>query len=227
MIGVFDSGVGGLTAIDEIRKLCPTADVCFFADKTNAPYGTKTQSELLELVKNDIIKLKSLGADKILMACCTASTVHRYLPYEMKELSVPIIAPTAKEAARVTKNGKIGVIATAATAASGAFKTELSQLANVKEVFELPLQSLVSLVEGGVCDGTVKKPEKDALYKMLLPMRERKVDTLILGCTHFPHLEKTIGECLPDVKLVSSSREGAKEILKTIYSRGAGKTIYL
>lgn len=227
MIGVFDSGVGGLTAIAQIRKMNPHVDVCFFADRENAPYGTKTEKELLELVKADIRKLRCFGADKILMACCTASTVHRHLPSEMKNISVPIIAPTAKEAARVTKYGKIGVIATRATVASGAFRGELSHFSNVTEIFELPLQRLVSLVEGGASDQSVTRAEKDEICRMLLPIREKEVDTLILGCTHFPHLEETIGEFLPKVKLVSSSLEGAKEILKNTSPVGTGKTFYL
>ena len=227
MIGVFDSGAGGLSAIAEIRKLSPEADVCFFADKKNAPYGTKTPQELLRLVKYDIIKLRNFGANKILMACCTASTVYSSLPKEMREISVPIILPTAKEAARVTKHGSVGVIATEATVASQAFTKQLSRFSSVKEVFELPLQRLVALVEGGASDNGITKAEKDELYKMLLPIREKKLDTLILGCTHFPHLEREIEDCLPKVKLISSSREGAREILKNTSPKESGKTFYL
>ena len=227
MIGVFDSGMGGLTAIAEIRKLAPTADVCFFADKENAPYGTKSREELLKLVKDDITRLRRFGAERILMACCTASTVHRYLPREMRDIAEPIILPTAREAARVTRRGRVGVIATEATVASGAFTEELSRFSNVKEIFELPLQKLVSLVEGGVCDKCITQGEKDELCKMLIPIRERELDTLILGCTHFPHLERTIGKCLPGLKLISSSRAGALEILKTTSPKGTGKTFYI
>ena len=227
MIGVFDSGVGGLTAITEIRRIAPTADVCFFADVKNAPYGTKSQEELLRLVKADVTKLRFFGAERILMACCTASTVHRYLPPEMRAIAEPIILPTARKAAGVTKSGIVGVIATEATVASGAFTKELSRFQNVKKTYELPLQRLVTLVEGGARDKKITASEKDELYKMLLPIREIEVDTLILGCTHFPHLEEEIGSLLPDVKLVSSSREGAIEILKTTSSQGTGKTFYI
>ena len=227
MIGVFDSGIGGLTAVAEIRKVAPNADVCFFADKKNAPYGTKSPDELIALVKADIKKLRLFGADRILMACCTASTVHRYLPRTMRDIAEPIILPTAREAAKVTSCGRVGVIATEATVASGAFSRELSRFTSVKEVFELPLQGLVSLVESGACDKSITQAEKDELCRMLLPIRERKLDTLILGCTHFPHLEGTIGALLPGLKLISSSREGAKEILKTTSPRGTGKTFYI
>jgi len=227
MIGVFDSGAGGLTAISEIRRLAPMADVCFFADRKNAPYGTKGRNELIRLVKADIERLRLFGAERILMACCTASTVHRYLPAETRAIAEPIILPTAREAARVTADGRIGVIATEATVASGAFSKALSRFANVKEIFELPLQALVSLVERGARDNRVTKKEKNELRKMLLPIKESGVDTLILGCTHFPHLEAEIGDCLPGVKLVSSSREGAIEVLKTTSPHGTGKTYYI
>ena len=227
MIGVFDSGAGGLSALAEIRRIAPLVDVCFFADRKNAPYGTKTPRELLGLVKDDIIRLRNFGAKRILMACCTASTVHGSLPKEMREISVPIILPTAKEAARVTKNGSVGVIATEATVASHSFLGALSHLSTVKDVFELPLQRLVAIVEGGASDGNIAKNQKDELYRMLLPVRDSGVDTLILGCTHFPHLEKEIGDCLPRVRLISSSREGAKEILKNTSPEETGKTFYL
>ena len=227
MIGVFDSGMGGLTAIAEIRKIAPNADVCFFADRENAPYGTKSPRELLRLVKADLTKLRRFGADRILMACCTASTVHHYLPSEMREIAEPIISPTARKAAKVTRHGRIGVIATEATVASRAFSRELSHFSNVSEVFELPLQNLVSLVESGAGDKTVAQAEKDEICRMLTPIRERKLDTLILGCTHFPHLERTIGACLPELKLISSSREGAIEILKSTSPQGTGKTFYI
>ncbi len=226
MIGVFDSGAGGLTAISELRRLMPSADICFFADRKNAPYGTKSRRELIKLVRRDILKLYRAGADKILMACCTASTVYDCLPPEMRVLTLPIIEPTAKEAARISAHGRIGVIATEATVSSGAFSKALSKFPTVKEVYELPLQRLVTLVEGGAVDGRLKSHERDELSRLLSPMKN-KIDTLILGCTHFPHLEREISGCLSNVRLVSSSREGAREISKLTKNKGTGKTIFL
>lgn len=227
MIGVFDSGAGGLTAIAELRKINPSVDVCFLADYKNAPYGTKKQSDLVYLVKNDILRLQAAGADKILMACCTASTIHRLLPPYMKPLTLPIISPTAKEAARVTKNGRIGVIATLATVHSGEFTKELLKHKNVKSVIELPTQELVSFVECGASDRHISQADRANIYNILKLLRLSGIDTLILGCTHFAHLEREIGCCLPGVRLVNSSREGAKEIIKEMNSYGKGKTVYL
>lgn len=227
MIGVFDSGAGGLTALTEIRQRSPFADICFFADYQNAPYGTKKRSELISLVSEDILKLRAAGADKILMACCTASTVYEYLPREMRNISLPIIEATALEAALTTRNGKIGVIATNATVSSRAFTKALSRHKEVKAVFELATQDFVYAVESGVCDGSVTGKERDMLFCTLTPLRQKGIDTLILGCTHFARLEKEIGGVLPGASVISSSREGAKEILKNYTLRGSGKTIYL
>ena len=227
MIGVFDSGAGGITAIKELRKILPSADICFLADRKNAPYGTKTPSELVKLVKCDISRLYSAGADKILMACCTASTVYPLLPRSMQKIAIPIISPAAREAIITTQNGKIGVIATERTVRSGAFTRILSKSPTVKSVIELPIQPLVTLVESGCTDERVNETQRDEISRLLRPFREAKIDTLILGCTHFPHLELTIGGCLPQVRLVSASKEGAREIIKTATHGGTGKTLYL
>ena len=227
MIGVFDSGSGGLTAISEIRKLAPNADICFFADRKNAPYGTKTKGELIRLVKTDIKILERCKVDKILMACCTASTVYPCLPKNMRRIAVPIIEPTAREAARVTKSGKVGVIATDATVASGAFTSELGRYKSVLSVREIRAQKLVALIEGGVTDSTITKSGRRELLRILSPLFEEDIDTLILGCTHFPHLEEEIARCFPSLKIVNPSREGAKKILENVSTAGTGRTLYL
>lgn len=226
MIGIFDSGAGGLTALSELRRLLPSADICFFKDVKNAPYGTKSRRELIKLVERDILKLYRTGADKILMACCTASTVYECLPDKMKKISLPIIEPTARAAAKISTQGKIGVIATEATVSSGAFSKALWKFSTVKEVHELPLQRLVGMVEEGSVDGRLKSAERDELSRLLSPMKN-KIDTLILGCTHFPHLELEISGCLPGVRLVSSSREGARELGRLSKNRGKGRTFFL
>ena len=227
MIGVFDSGAGGLTAIAELRRLQPCCDVCFYADRANAPYGTKSRREIIRLVTRDIYKLLSAGADRILMACCTASTVYPYLPRDMREVAYPIIAPAAREAARSTENGKIGVIATRHTAACGAFKKEILRHGALS-VTEICAQSLVSLVESGIKDGSMTEPARAELLNILTPIKTAGVDTLILGCTHFPHLKREIAGILPGVRLINPSREGAKEIIKTCPFRyGKGITVYL
>ena len=227
MIGVFDSGDGGLSAVAEIRRIAPNADIVFFADRQNAPYGTKTKKELIRLVCADIIKLSKAGADKILMACCTASTVHPFLPRSMQKIALPIIELAAAAGSDATKNGRIGVIATDYTVASGAFSKALSKHMGITHVYEQPMQTLVYEVESGVCDRNIKDAERARLRRMLRPMKDKKIDTLILGCTHFAHLEREIGNCLPNVKIINTSREGAKGIIQGLDPRGKGRTVYL
>ncbi len=227
MLGVFDSGEGGIAALREIRSRMPCADIVFLADRKNAPYGTKTKKELLRLVGSVIERLSESGADRILMACCTASTVYGDLPRALRERAIPIIAPAAREAALATESGKIGVIATEHTVRSGAFCKELRKYRGVKAVYSLALQELVARVESGLCDSRCGEVETGELYRMLSPIREKGIDTLILGCTHFSRLENAIGRCLPRVRLISPAREGAKEIIKGLSSKGKGQTVYI
>ena len=227
MLGIFDSGVGGLTALCELRKIHPTLDLCFLSDFENAPYGTKSRKELIALVKKDITRLIDAGADKILMACCTASSVHPYLPQEMQRISVPIISPTARDASYATQNGKVCVIATNATVNSEAFPRELSRYKNIKRVFSLKTQELVTLVESGYDDRNITENQRERIVRLLSPIKDTDADTLILGCTHFPRLTKTIAGILPKMKLISSSYSGAVEIAKDVPRYQCGETIYL
>lgn len=227
MIGIFDSGVGGLTVMTELRKLLPQADICYFADKKNAPYGTKTRRELIRLVKRDILRLKAAGADRILIACCTAGTVYEALPESMQTSAVPLIRPTACEAAAATVNGKICVIATEATVRSKVFSSLLYKQSSVREVLEIPAQELVTMIESGMRDGKVTEHERVRLISLLAPVKRFGADVLILGCTHFPHIEKEISDILGGVKIISSSRAGAAEMAKLAEDYGSGKTVFL
>ena len=226
MIGIFDSGVGGLTALAELRRLLPHTDMIYLADRKNAPYGTKSEEQILSLAENCIKRLTAAGAEKILIACCTASTLHRWLPDEVQRITTPIIAPAARAAVKVS-HGKIAVIATEATVRSHAFaKAIISERAC--EVCEYAAQALVSLVEGGASDRIpLTVEQKNTISHILSPIRESGADTLILGCTHFPHLARQISKMLPEVNLISPSLEGALEIAKSTEDRGGGRTVFL
>ena len=226
MIGVFDSGAGGLTAVKELRRLMPTADIAFFPDRKNAPYGKKTTNELIPLVGRDIEILISHGADVVLMACCTASTVYPFLEEGLRRVAIPIIEPTAKAAAADTKNGRVAVIATETTVHSGAFKKSLIAL-GTPNILEIPASDLVTAVERGERDGHLTETGEALLDRYLKEVISYGADTLILGCTHFPHLEGEIRKRLPRVKIISSSREGAKETLKSLRTQGSGRTVYI
>ena len=226
MIGVFDSGVGGLTALAELRRLLPRTDMIYLADREHAPYGTKSEEEILSLAENCIKRLITAGAERILIACCTASTLHSRLTEGARRIATPIIAPAARAAQRVSR-GRIAVIATEATVRSHAFRRAILGEGRC-EVAEYATQELVAMVESGASD---RKPltlgERSTLSRLLAPIKASRADTLILGCTHFPHLRGHIASMLPEVKLISPSREGALEIARSTEDRGGGRTIFL
>ena len=226
MIGIFDSGAGGITAIREVRRLSDAADIAFFPDRHHAPYGTKSPEELIPLVERDVELLLSVGADTVLMACCTASTVHPYLRSDLKRVAIPIIEPTAKAAAAVTENGRIAVLATDATVRSGAFRKSLLKQGGFT-VYEFAARELVASVEGGARDGRLSKADEAILDGYVKAVSESGADTLILGCTHFPHLEGELKKRLPRVKIISSSREGALKLKSSTPFTGNGKTVYI
>ena len=217
--------MGALSAISEIRKLCPKQDVCYYCDRKNSPYGTKTKAELITLVERDVEILKNAGADSILMACCTASTVFDCLPEDIKGICTPILSPAAKRASELTKSGKIGVIATHRTVRSKAFSRLLYSFPSVEFVIEKEAQALVSLVERGVKDGRVTPEDERVISGILSGFEGENIDTLILGCTHFPFLAGEISRLMPNIQLVSPSREGAIEILKNTNGSGDGITV--
>ena len=207
-VGIFDSGVGGLSSLAYFRKLAPEVDTVFFADSENAPYGTKTQSELIELVSADIERLTALGCDKVLMACCSASTVHHLLPKRQRDVSIPIILPTARRACELSVGGGIGVLSTEATRKSGAFVKAIGGLRSEAHIVSASSGELVTLAEAGACDENLGAGGKRVLERALLPFFCERIDTLILGCTHFGRFRKTI-EAMLGVRAVNSATEGA------------------
>ena len=227
MTGIFDSGVGGLEAYFELRRLLPREDIIYLADRKNAPYGTKTRDELIALTKKDIKRLRDMGAGQVLIACCTASTVWGELSEWERKISTPIITPAARVAA---EGERIAVIATEHTVRSGAFGREIRKFSPNSEVFERAEQALVAMVESGSRDGRISTECKGELEKIVEWANEIRADTLVLGCTHFSHLELTLGKMLPCVKIVSPAREGARAIKEKITARNAtgnGREIYI
>ena len=225
MIGVFDSGVGGICAYKYLQEALPTRDIVYLADRKNAPYGTKTEDEILLFTKNNIRILSNLGCEAILIACCSASTVYPRLTEEEKLISLPIITPSARLAAEGGR--RITVIATRHTALSGAFRREIASFSDAF-VTEMCEQPLVTLVESGNRDGHLSEECTDYLLKMAERIKESKADSLILGCTHFSHLEYEIGRLLPKVRIISPARVGAEELIKKINNRREnGKIMYI
>ncbi len=225
MTGIFDSGVGGLAAYFELRRLLPSEDIIYLADRKNAPYGTKTKDELIALTKKDIKRLVGMGAERILIACCTASTVHGELDEFEQAVATPIITPASRVAA---EGKKIAVIATEHTARSGAFGREIKKFSPSAEVFEQAEQRLVALVEMGNRDGRLMGECLAEIERIAEWVKSVRADSLILGCTHFSHLELTLGEMLGGVRIINPAKEGARALWKKHGNthRERGLTVY-
>ena len=223
MIGIFDSGLGGLTAYRELQKLLPNEHFVYFGDTGRVPYGSRSHEILVKYTKQEINFLKSKGADAILAACGTVSSV--VLDEIKGEYEVPlfgVVDASVHEALAATKNGVIGVIGTGATVSSGAFEKKL-KAGGAKEVVSVACPLFVPLVENGYiardCEPT-RLIARDYLGKI----KESGADTLILGCTHFPIIADIIGDILPSVTLINSGEAAAKAVATAVQTTGGARS---
>ena len=209
-IGVFDSGLGGLTAVSALRRILPNENIIYLADTKNVPYGDKSRNELVALAESDVNFLLSKGVKLILIACGTVSstlTQEQMQKYGVRVVGV--IAPAAEAAVDKSKNRKIGVIATAASIKSGAYKKKMLEIEQSLEICAVACPKLVPLVESGKTEG---EQVREALCEYLEPLKEAGVDTLVLGCTHYPLLKKEIGALLPEATLIDVGERAASEV---------------
>lgn len=212
-IGIFDSGLGGLTSVKAVAEALPNEKIVYFGDTARVPYGDRSKETIIEYVKDDIEFLLSHNVKAIVIACNTADSLARP---EMEQIFripiVGVVGPAAKKAVQLTKNGKIGVIGTNATIQSNAYCKVIHEYNASAEVFSVACPLLVPLVE----EGRISKDDKvtrRVLKEYLLQFTEKDIDTLVLGCTHYPLLSGIIAEILPGVKLINSG-EAAVESLK-------------
>lgn len=210
-----------MNTVGYVKELYPEIDLVYLIDRPNAPYGIKSEKELIRLAERNIDELTDRGAERVLIACCTASTVYTKISKRHRELSIPIISPVADAARRATKTGSIGVIATRRTVASHAFGRAMPEM----RVSELAVQELVAMIDGGVNDSTVGEGEILTLKGILSPLFGKNIDTLVLGCTHFPSLISTFHTILAPLgvkSIIDSARIGADELARvTCRSRSA------
>lgn len=214
-IGIFDSGLGGLSICKEIVNLLPNESIIYLADSANAPYGEKSKEEILQLSIKNTELLLELGCKAIVVACNTATT--NAISTLRKQFDVPFIGiePATKSAALQTKSSKIGVLATEGTLKSELFLSTSEQFRDHLEIIETKGENLVRLIESGDIEET-----KPLLKKYILPMIELGVDNIVLGCTHYPFLIPLIRDIIPsNVIIVDSGRAVAKQTQKVLSSR--------
>lgn len=209
-IGVFDSGVGGLTVVKQLTREMPNEDIIYFGDTARVPYGTKSPSTIKKFSIENVLFLLNFNVKLIIIACNTSSAIG--LPFLSRYFSVPIIGvikPGAKAAIRSTRNGRVGVIGTTATISSKAYENEIKALNPKIRVYSKDCPLFVPLVEEGWADDGIVGI---AARKYLSPLKEKKIDTVILGCTHYPLLKASVQRIMGrSVKLVDSAEETAKE----------------
>lgn len=214
-IGIFDSGVGGLTVVKALINKLPGESFIYFGDTANIPYGNKTREQLFTYADRIISFLLKKDVRAIVVACGTHSSVT--LPVWEKKCKVPILGVVkagARAAARTTCNGKIGVIATAATTNSHAYMKNIKAFNSQTAVFENACSKLVPLIE----DGQLESEEtRAAVAEYLTPLMAEQIDTLVLGCTHYPFLAPVIQEFAGEgVKLVDPAYETIDQLKETL-----------
>ncbi len=214
-IGVFDSGLGGLTSVKELMKIVPGEDIVYFGDTGRVPYGTRSEETIIKYTKQDIAFLKSFDIKLILVACGTVSSVALPVICDKSVKIVGVVEPASKAAIKATKNKRIGVIGTSGTIKSNSYKKTIEEITPETKVFQQACPMFVPLVENGYFD---HEATKIIAKEYLKPLMEAKVDTIILGCTHYPLLKRVIGEIVgEDVILIDSGKAAAdyvKEILE-------------
>lgn len=210
-IGVFDSGMGGLTAVRQMIRLLPGEDIVYFGDTGRVPYGGRSVETIIRYARQDVAFLRSFDLKAIVIACGTVSTTA--LDVLKTENTIPILGvvqPAALSASRITKSGAIGVIGTKATIRSGAYEAAIRALLPNAKLTVQACPLLVPLVE----DGRVRRGDpvtERVVEEYLAPVKAAGVDTLVLGCTHYPLLMDVISDYMgKDVTLIDTGEEAAR-----------------
>lgn len=227
-IGVFDSGLGGLTVVRQLAQLLPNENIVYFGDTGRVPYGTRSAETITKYAQEDEQFLLAQNVKMIVAACGTVSSVAFHTGDNLPVPFLGVVEPAAKAAADSTRNNRIGIIGTSATVKSGAFDRAIHRHNPQAQVFSNPCPLLVSLVEAGwiQCDDIVTVT---AVKRYLEPLMEQQVDTLILGCTHYPVLKDIIRDIVgPDTLLIHPGEWAALAVREHLQasgkSNGSGKT---
>ena len=211
-VGIFDSGLGGLSAYTVLRSLMPEINIVYFADTGRNPYGTRTPERLRVMAEEDLSFLLNFGVKAIIAACGTMSA---NAPEVLKGCRVPVInvlEPSVRKMAGIPGSGPLAVLATDASIRSGAFAEKLRKSVPDREILPVACQDFVALCEAGI---TSEKDSRltETVSRYLAPVKEAGAEGVLLGCTHFDILEQAIRNYLgPEVKIVSAAACAAREM---------------
>lgn len=217
-IGIFDSGLGGLSVAREIRAVLPHENIIYFADSAHCPYGARDNNFIQERIISICDFLAQQKVKLIVVACNTASSAGLEMLRLRYQLPIVGMEPAVKPAAEVTQNGRVGVMATGATLNGQRFMSLLVKFSHGTNYYTQPCQGLVEMVEEGHIQGP---GVKDVLLQSLRPLLEREVDTIVLGCTHYPFLKKDIEYlCGPNIKVIDTGQAVARQVLRVLQGHG-------
>lgn len=221
-IGIFDSGLGGLTVVKAVMRQLPFEDIVYLGDTARVPYGTKSPESIVRFSKQNVSVLLKHKVKMVIIACNSSSS--HAVPALRKQFDVPIIGvigPGVRKAAAVTKNKKVGVIATPATILSGAYAGQLRKTKPGVKVYSQACPLFVPLVEEGWFD---RKVTREVAAEYLSGLKKSGIDTLILGCTHYPLLKKMLRRVMgPKVALIDSAQEVAGEAKRRLEELGLNR----
>ncbi len=211
-IGIFDSGLGGLTAVLEFSKILPNENIIYLGDTGRVPYGTRSDATILKYTKQDINFLCSNDVKYVVAACGTVSCIASVNPISCNVPFTGVLVPACLAAVKASKTKKIGIIGTSATINSKAYVNILNSLDSNLQVFSYSCPLFVPLVENGFTD------KNDAVTNLaiehyLFELKQKSIDTLILGCTHYPIIKDNISKFIgKEVKLIDPGKETAKYV---------------
>ncbi len=218
-IGVFDSGLGGLTAVRELMQILPGENIVYFGDTARVPYGTRSRDTIRTFAVQDLRFLLEQDLKAVLVACGTVSSVA--LPELQRMTEIPVIGvvqPTAVSACSATRNKKIGILGTSATVKSGSYQSAIQKIDPEITVTATACPLFVPLVENGYLEGPITEL---AAAEYIKPLQDAGVDTVILGCTHYPLLKPVLSKLFGDgVTLIDSGREAALALADILREKG-------
>ena len=214
-VGVFDSGVGGISVLRDLRALMPDEDFIYFGDGANAPYGEKSSGEIRVLAWNVVEKLLDRGIKALVIACNTATAAAAPLIRERLDMPVVAMEPALKPASACAHGGKVVVMATPLTLSLDKFKRLMSEYG--RDALPMPCPGLMDMVERGVVDG----PELD---ESLAGVREKigdvRVDAVVLGCTHYVFLRTAVERAFPGAQVIDGNGGTARQLKRLLEERG-------
>ena len=205
-IAVIDSGVGGISVLRELMRIMPNENYLYYGDSANAPYGQKTRDEVLRITQSNLEYLKQIGIKALVIACNTAtSAAVKTLRKDNPDMPIIGIEPAIKPPAFMLKNPRVLVMATPLTLREKKFCALVERFADKEEIIPLPCPGLVEIIERGELEG---EEIDNYLTKLFAPYNDQKIDAVVLGCTHYPHIRESIKKHLPKDTLILDGGEG-------------------